>query len=297
MGKILDELEKKGILVSDGAWGTMLHQKGLAVGDCPESWNLDRPDDVFDIALSYVEAGADMVLTNSFGGSPLKLKAFGLEEKAHEINLKAAQISRKAAGERALVLGSVGPTGKMLFMGEVSGDELLEGFSLQAAALEKGGADAILVETMSDPAESTQAVRGAREATGLEVICTFTFEQTRQGEFRTMMGTSVVEAVDSAIEAGATIVGANCGNGTAGMIRIVQEIREKNPLIPLLVHANAGLPVLEDGKTRFPEGPEEMALQMKSLMEAGANMIGGCCGTTPEHIRQIVQQVRSFQNP
>ena len=293
MGKIKDRIAEGRVLVSDGAWGTFLFQKGLAVQECPESWNLTRPEDVYEIALSYVEAGADMILTNSLGGSPLKLEPYGFREQAYAINKAAGEISRRAAGEQVIVLGSVGPTGKMVFMGEVPEEELLTGFEEQSRGLTDGGVDAILVETMSDIQESELAIRAAKSISGLDVICTFTFEKTQAGDYRTMMGTSVPEAVTSAIAAGADVVGANCGNGTAGMIEIVREIREMDDIIPVLVHANAGLPVYQDGKTVFPEDPEEMASQVRGLVDAGANVIGGCCGTTPEHIRRIARIVHS----
>lgn len=292
MGKILDRLKGGDILVSDGAWGTFLHQKGLSTDECPESWNLSRPDDVFEIARSYVEAGADIILTNSFGGSPFKLEPYGLKDRVYEINRAAAEISRKAAGDRVMVLGSMGPTGKMVFMGEISEEELLEGFKVQARGLIDGGVDGLLVETMSDIQESTLAIKAAKRVSNLEVVCTFTFERTQGNEYRTMMGTTVAEAVESARTADADIIGANCGNGIAGMVDIVREIRKMEKDLPILVHANAGLPQYQDGHTVFPETPVEMASQVKSLVEAGASIVGGCCGTTPEHIRLILQAVK-----
>jgi 5-methyltetrahydrofolate--homocysteine methyltransferase len=294
MGKILDAIREKKVLVSDGAWGTFLHQKGLAVQECPESWNLSRPDDVYDIALSYVEAGADIILTNSFGGSPWKLEPFGLTDQVYILNKAAAEISRRAAGDRVLVLGSMGPTGKMVMMGEITEEELLKGFREQSKGLKDGGVDGIVVETMSDPEEARMAIVAAKEATGLDVACTFTFSLTQSGEYRTMMGTGVEEYLEMARQAGADIIGANCGNGTAGMVEIVKEIRALDSEMPILVHANAGLPVYKDGKTVFPESPADMAPQIKELVAAGANVVGGCCGTTPEHIRQMARLVRSL---
>lgn len=293
MGKIIDKIKSNGVLVSDGAWGTFIHQKGLKVNECPESWNLLRPDDIYDIARSYVSAGADMILTNSFGGSPFKLAPYGFDDQVYEINRAAAEISRRAAGDSVFVLGSVGPTGKMLLMGEVTDEEMNRGFTLQIKGLLDGGADAILVETMSDIDEALVAVRAARALTDGEVISTFTFSLTPAKEYRTMMGLTPVEMVDRVLDAGADIIGANCGNGTAGMIEIVREIRSVNRIIPLLVHANAGLPVLKDGISVFPETPDEMAEQMKDLVNAGANIVGGCCGTTPDHIKRIVELVKS----
>jgi 5-methyltetrahydrofolate--homocysteine methyltransferase len=264
----------------------------LKVNECPEIWNLERKEAVLDIARSYVEAGADVILTNSFGGSPQKLEGYGFSGKTFEINRAAAAISREAAGDRTFVLGSMGPTGKMVMMGEVSPDELFEGFALQAEGLQEGGVDGFVVETMSDLQEAEIAIRAAKSVSELVVACTFTFTRTHSGEYRTMMGTGIAEYLAMAKESGAEIVGANCGNGTAGMIEVVREIRKLDGDIPVLVHANAGLPVYQDGKTVFPESPEEMALQIRELVASGANIVGGCCGTTPEHIRLISQFIK-----
>jgi 5-methyltetrahydrofolate--homocysteine methyltransferase len=287
MGQLIERLKEKRVLVSDGAWGTFLYQKGLGVNECPELWNVSHPGEVLEIAKSYVDAGADIILTNSFGGSPYKLKGFGLEERTYELNRAAAGVSRKAAGDRAMVLGSIGPTGKMIMMGEVTPEEMLEGFETQARGLADGGVDAFVVETMSDLQEALLAVEAIRGVSRLEVACTFTFTRTQSGEYRTIMGTGIEEYLTGMKEAGVDIVGANCGNGTAGMIEIVKEIRKLDPDIPVLVHANAGLPEYVDGKTVFPESPGEMASQVSDLLEAGADIIGGCCGTTPDHVRLI----------
>jgi 5-methyltetrahydrofolate--homocysteine methyltransferase len=289
MGKILDMLAEGRVLVSDGAWGTFLHQKGLKADECPELWNMNRSDDVQEIASSYVEAGADIILTNSFGASPIKLEGYGLEAQTQVLNRRAAEISKQAAADRALVMGSIGPTGKMVMMGEVSPQEVFNGFIEQTMGLADGGADGIVIETMTDPEEARIAIEAVKKASELDVACTFTFSKNQDGVFRTMMGTDVEAYLEMAKLAGADIIGANCGNGTAGMIEIVRVIRTLDPDIPVLVHANAGLPIYQDGKTVFPETASDMASQIEELVAAGANIVGGCCGTTPEHIRQIVQ--------
>ena len=294
MSKIIQEIQKGRVLVSDGAWGTFLQKKGLKPGECPEEWNISRPDDVFEIAQSYVNAGADMIETNSFGGSYFKLKNYGFETRVFEINKAAAEISRKAAGPDRFVLGSIGPTGKLLMMEEVTEGELYNAFKEQSIALEAGGADAIVIETMTDLEEARIAVKAAKENTSSEVICTMTFDKIIGGEYRTMMGISPTEMTEALVEAGAEVIGANCGNGITDMIGIVKEIRRANATIPILIHANAGMPHYHDGETTFPESPNDMAARVKEIVEAGANIIGGCCGTTPDHICEVRHVVNSL---
>ncbi len=294
MKKIIAEILKGRILVSDGAWGTFLQQKGLKPGECPESWNISRPDDVLAIAQSYLDAGADLVETNSFGGSRFKLEKYGLADKVREFNKAAAEISRKAAGPDRFVLGSIGPTGKLLLMEEVNEEELYDAFKEQSMALQEGGVDAIMIETMTDLDEARIAVTAARENTECEVFCTMTFEKIIGGGYRTMMGISPSEMAETLVEAGADLIGTNCGNGIEDMIGMVKEIRTVNKTIPVLVHANAGMPKYLDGVTSFPETPEDMASSVEEIINAGANIVGGCCGTTPEHIRKISQVVKSL---
>jgi 5-methyltetrahydrofolate--homocysteine methyltransferase len=290
MGKIIDQIKAGKTLVSDGAWGTFLQQKGMKPGECPEEWNLTHPDEVFDIAKSYIDAGADMIETNSFGGTKFKVEKYGLGDKVFVLNKAAAEISRRAAGDK-FVLGSVGPIGKILMMGDVTEDELYDAFKEQVKGLEAGGVDAIMIETMTDLDEARLAIKAAKENTNCEVFCTMTFEKTVQGEFRSMMGVSPTEMVNTLIDAGADLIGANCGNGIADMIGIVEEIRSINSEIPVLVHANAGMPHYHDGQTVFPETPEEMSGLVPKIIAAGANIIGGCCGTTPGHICRVREMV------
>lgn len=287
MDRITDTVRQGSILVSDGAWGTFLYRKGLKSGECPELWNIERFIDVYDIAKSYIDAGADMVETNSFGGSRIKLAMYGLEDRAFEINEAAAKASRRAAGEERHVIASIGPTGKMLITGDVTKEELYDAFSEQSRALYKGGADAVCVETMMDKDEAAIAVKAAKENTPCEIICTFTFQKGKGGQYRTMMGVSPAEAAAAAMEAGADIIGTNCGNGTEDMTDIVKELRAAFPGIPILVQANAGMPCNISGADVYPETPEVMASFVGRLIDAGANIIGGCCGTTPAHIKAV----------
>ena len=293
---ILDALKSGKILTADGAWGTMLHKKGLAPGDCPEVWNLERFGEVKGVAEGYVAAGAEIVKTNSFGANRFRLAHFGFADNTALINRQAARASREAAGGGVWVMASVGPTGKLLIAEDVTAEELYEAFVEQVTALEEGGADAVCVETMSDVGEAKAAIKAAKENTRLQVFCTFSFDKTPRGEFRTMMGVSPGEAALACIAAGADVVGTNCGNGIELMVEITKEIKAAAPEALLLVQANAGLPRRENGLDVFPDTPGYMAGFVRALLDAGANIIGGCCGTTPEHIAAIKAAVHGSRS-
>ncbi len=289
---ILDEIRNNKILLADGAWGTLLQSKGLKPGECPELWNINHRSEVFDIAKSYIEAGADIIETNSFGANRFKLDNWGFASRVTEINEAAASISREAAGKSGHVAGCVGPTGKMLIMGDVTETELYDAFRDQSTALERGGADIIIIETMSAIDEASIAVRSAVENTKCHVIITMTFSRTQKGEYRTMMGVTPEEMVKATKKAGAHVVGSNCGNGIEDMIGIVKEIRKTDNNIPVIIQANAGVPQYIDGQTVYRESPKMMASFVPDLIKAGTNIIGGCCGTTPEHIKEMWKIIR-----
>ena len=295
MKAITKRLKEGVVLVSDGAWGTLLQRSGLQPGECPELWCVEHADAVQAIADSYVKAGADMVQANSFGANRFKLEHFGLTARVAELNEAAAALSRQAAGPDRHVIASVGPTGKLLLMGEVSESDIYEAFREQAVALERGGADAYCIETFAALDEATLAVKAARENTNLEILCTFTFERTVQGEYRTMMGVRPADMAALA-DAGADVIGTNCGNGMAQVLPIVREIRAAAPETPILVHANAGMPTLVNGVDVFPETPNEMAGNVAAVVAAGAGIVGGCCGTTPDHIRAIARAVKNINS-
>ena len=281
------------ILISDGAWGTFLQKMGLKIGDCPEAWNLSNPDAVMSVAASYIEAGADMVETNTFGGNRFRLALCGLDNQIFEINRRAAALSRKAAGENNWVIASVGPTGTSPMKDKAARKEIYNAFQEQVRALEEGGADAVCIETMSILDEALLAVQAAKENTGLEIICTFTFEKGLNGQYKTIH--SPREVAEKLVTAGADIIGANCGNGIEEMAGIIREMRQAAQNRPLIAQANAGLPEIAGDQILYPETPDFMALHIPSLIEAGVNIIGGCCGTTPNHIRAMKKAVEEFR--
>ncbi len=293
MLSFLERIKQGDILISDGAMGTFLQAKGLLPGECPESWCVTHPDIVKGIAEAYIAAGSNVVETNSFGGTSYKMQKFGLADKVKEFNRAAARLAKEAMGTKGFVAASVGPTGQITQEegGEVTAEELYQAFKEQVVALEEGGADALCIETMASLAEAIQAIRAAKENTQLPVICTFTFEAGPRG-FHTMMGVTPERAAREAVAAGADVIGANCGNGIVNMIEITRQMRAAVPNTPILIHANAGMPVLEGGKTVFKETPEFMASHVKELIQAGANIIGGCCGTNPAHIAALARAAK-----
>jgi len=270
-------------IITDGAWGTELQARGLGPGQCPDAWNLEHPDRVEAVARAYVEAGSQVILTNTFRANRLALARHGLAEKTVEINRAGAEISRRAAGT-ACVFASIGPSGRMLMTGETTEEELAEVFAEQARALAEGGADGIVVETMSDLTEARIAVRAAR-ATGLPVVASMVFDSGRNRD-RTMMGVTAEQAARGLSEAGADVVGANCGQGVAGYVEICRRLRAATDR-PVWIKANAGMPELVGGVPVYRTTPEEYAAWVPALVEAGASFIGGCCGTNPEFIRAI----------
>lgn len=282
MGIVLNKLAEKKVLISDGAWGTMLQAAGLRPGDCPEEWNVSHPAEVQSVAKAYAQAGCDIILTNTFGGSRLKLKKMGCGDKVVEFNMAGAKNSLAAGG--LIVAGSVGPTGDFIEpLGDLTADEMEAVFSEQIGAMLKAGLKALCIETMSAVEEAACAVRAAKKLDpSVDVITTFTFDASPSG-FHTMMGVTPQKVAQAMSEAGADIIGSNCGNGIEAMIQITADFR-KYTKMPILIHANAGVPQLIDGKTVFRQSPEDFAAKVGELLDAGANIIGGCCGSTPAHI-------------
>ncbi len=271
-------------VVTDGAWGTQLQLRGMPSGSAPDTWNLVQPEKVEEVARAYVEAGSQVILTNTFGANRFILGRHGLADKVAEINRIGVEISKKAARGKAKVFASIGPSGIMLLMGDVSTDELQEAFAQQARAQAAAGADGIVIETMSDLTEAKIALAAARE-TGLPVVTCMTFDSGAKFD-RTMMGVTPEQAAEQLTSAGADVIGANCGQGVAGYAPICARLHAATDR-PLWIKANAGLPRMVDGKTVYTQTPDEFASFVPRLIQSGATFIGGCCGTTPEFIKAI----------
>lgn len=286
---LLARLLASGPVVLDGAWGTELQARGLALGECPDAWNLSHPGRVEAVARAYVEAGSQVILTNTFRANRIALADAGLETRVREINRAGVEISRRAAADGAYVFASLGPSGRLLAAGDVEEEALREAFAEQAAALAEAGAAALVVETLSDPAEAAIAVSAARE-TGLPVVACMTFDSGADGD-RTMMGTTVEEAMRALVEAGADVVGANCGQGIEGFVALCERIRAVTER-PIWIKANAGLPELEGERVVYRTTPEAFGRVAPALVRAGADFVGGCCGTSPAFVAEIAAALR-----
>lgn len=291
MTNFFGKLSKEKVLVSDGAIGSLLFEKGLNPGDCPERFNLERPEILAEIALSYLQAGADIIQTNTFGASPLKLSDYDLDDKTEEINKKAVEIVKQIVDSKALVSGSVGPTGKMLLpYGDIEPVAMKENYKRQIGTLIESGVDLLCIETMTDLNEAVIAIQSARELSqDIPIISTMTFDVLPQGCV-TIMGNKISEVCAKLEEAGANVIGSNCGNGTDNMVTIAKEFIA-NSQLPIIIQSNAGIPTIIDDQVIYQETPEEFADFTKILLKLGVSIIGGCCGTTPDHIRAIRQTV------
>jgi 5-methyltetrahydrofolate--homocysteine methyltransferase len=295
--EVVERIRAGEVLVFDGGYGTMLFAAGLANGACPELWNDTHSDVVAGIHKGYFDAGSQIVETNTFGGTRLKLNEYKLGDRTRELNVKGARLARSVAPPAGFVAGSIGPTSRLPAeyepLGDTTDEEYFETFKEQAAALAEGGADLFAVETMMFPQEAVAAVRACKAVTDLPVMATMFFQyEDLHDRDRTMWGESPAEVAKNLLAAGADVVGMNCGRGPDRAVVIIREMRAVSDA-PLVAYPNAGLPVTTGDTVTYELGPQEMARDYPALLDAGANIVGACCGSNPDHIRLINEVVRS----
>jgi methionine synthase I (cobalamin-dependent) len=284
--KSILELAKKRVVLFDGGMGSTLVSLGLLEGECPESWNLTRPDVIRDIHRKYFEAGADVIETNTFGANRLRLASFGYDNQVEEINARAVEIAKNVCPEDKFVAGDIGPCGGFFKpVGKVSIEELEESFLEQAKALSQAGVDLFFIETMYDLREVISAINTIKKVSDLPIFVSMTFDKKPRGYF-TIMGNTISECASELKKAGADVIGANCTLGSEEMIGLIEELR-KNTGLPIVAQPNAGKPEFIQNKLTYPKDPKSFAKDMMKIVKAGANFVGGCCGTTPEFIREI----------
>lgn len=295
MSEIIECIKREKILISDGAIGTLILNKYLKAGECPELINLNNPSILENIALSYLEAGAEMIQTNTFGASRYRLINYSLENKIEEINRSAIKAVKRVIGNKAYIIASCGPSGRLLKpYGDVDTQQIRDNFKEQMSILLEEGIDAICIETMTDINETRLAIEAAKSLTDkIPIIATMTFDYTPKG-FYTVMGCSIKEAALAMQESGADIIGSNCGNGIDNMIKIANEFKN-NSSLPIIIQSNAGLPSIRNGEILYPETPEYMAEKATNLAKISISIIGGCCGTTPTHIKAIRDKIKPLQ--
>ncbi len=280
-----------GVILADGAMGTMLFEAGLQFGESPERWNVEHPERVQAVHQAYLEAGSRILLTNTFGGNRWRLSLHGLEPRAREFVEAGARVAVEAAGGRALVAGDIGPSGSLLApLGELDEADAVAGFAQQAEALLDGGVDVIWIETMSDLGEVTAAVRGVRQASAdVPILATLTFDT----HGHTMMGVTPEKALQVLSQQGAAAIGGNCGNGPEEILGVIEKMRAASPGAILIAKANAGLPTLVGGRAVYAATPESMAEYALAAADRGARVVGACCGSTPAHLRAMAEALRN----
>jgi methionine synthase I (cobalamin-dependent) len=286
--ELISRITEAGPVLTDGAWGTELQARGLAGGEVADVWNLTHPERVEQVARAYVEAGSRVILTNTFRANRIAFAELDKAERAAQVSRAGAEISCRAAGGRAKVFASIGPSGKLLMNGDVSEAQLRAAFSEQADALASGGADALVIETMSDLAEAGIAVAAAR-ATGLPTVACMAFDSGPQHDL-SMMGVSPEQAAVELTRVGAHVVGANCGTGIEDYVSICARLAQATTL-PIWVKPNAGLPELEADQVQYGTSPDQFAGHLDALLQAGASFVGGCCGTDPGFIAALARQL------
>jgi 5-methyltetrahydrofolate--homocysteine methyltransferase len=285
----LERLARGDVLIADGGTGTTCQRMGLPIGVAPEEWVISEPELILELHRGFAEAGSDIVLTCTFGGTGIRLADGPLADQSAEVNRRAAELAREAVGPDVLVAGSLGPTGQLCEpLGLLSHDEAAEAYAEQAEALAAGGADLLVLETMFCQLEAAAAIEGVRRATDLPFVVAFSFDRGT----RTMMGTTTAEVVALAVEQGAAAVGANCGTSLENMGAILAELTAAAPALALWVKPNAGLPRMLGDSAVYDVSPEDLAQAARDYVAAGARVVGGCCGSTPAHVRAIAEAIR-----
>jgi len=287
MNRFFNLMQQKKLVLADGAMGTELIKRGLKPGEPPESWNVKHPEVVLGIQRKYVEAGAEIILTNTFGGNRLKLRRAGMETKWREFNLTGVKITQEAARNKVLVAGDMGPTGEFLYpYGDYQPEDILQVYAEQVQILVEEGVDLIVIQTMSDLRELQTAVQACRQYSSIPVAACVSFSR-RGSEFRTFMGATIPQVVNLIKDTGTAVLGTNCGDVTPQEMSLVIGEMTRLTSCPLIAKPNAGLPLIKEGETIYPLSPEEFSRAVQEIVEAGAKIIGGCCGTSPEHIRVL----------
>ncbi len=295
--ELIERVRTGEVLVFDGGYGTMLFAAGLKDGACPEFWNETHAEVVRGIHQGYFDAGSDLVETNTFGGSRLKLNEYKLGDRTRELNVKGARLARSGCPPGKWVAGSIGPTSRLPAeyepLGDTTDEEYFETLKEQAEALAEGGVDLFAVETMMFPQEAVAAIRGCKAVADLPVMATMFFQyEDLHDRDRTMWGESPAEVARNLLAAGADVVGMNCGRGPDRAVMIIREMRQVTDA-PLIAYPNAGLPITSGERVTYELDPDAMAAHYSALLDAGSNIVGACCGSTPEHIRRIAAIVRA----
>jgi 5-methyltetrahydrofolate--homocysteine methyltransferase len=289
MNTILDLLKSGNPILLDGAMGTMLFEAGLETGDPPEEWNIKKPDEIRKVYRAYIEAGSQIILTNSFGGTSIRLALHKLEDQVAAFNKAAANIARQEAdqaGREIFVAGSIGPSGQIMEpVGTLSFQEAANAFKEQAASLQEGGVDLFWIETMSDLEEVKAAVAGIREVSDLPIAVSMSFDT----HGHTMMGVAPEQAVEELGKLDLIAYGANCGTGSDELIEVIQKMQQADPEAILIAKANAGIPQVHGSEVIYNGSPEVMAEYAQEVFQAGASMIGGCCGNKPDHVAAMAE--------
>jgi len=286
----LELLAERRVLVADGATGTNYQTMGLPLGTAPEEWLFEAPERVVELHRAFVDAGSDLILTDTFGGTPLRLQHTSLAGRVRDVNVRAAELAREAAGGRVLVAGSMGPTGHLFEpLGPLTKRECVENYEAQAAALAEGGVDALVLETFFALDEALSAIEGTRRATDLPLVVSFSFDQGT----RTMMGHSPTHVAEAILPLGVAAIGANCGKSLADADVVAAELVDLAGDVPVWIKPNAGVPKIVGDEVVYEAGPTTLAAHVRRHVEQGARIGGGCCGSTPEHVAAIANALKA----